>query len=381
MKPEYRNKCVISNDNDLELIYNFKKFPTYMGCVSCSDIEQDIFLDLNFYISKTTGCVQINPLVPIKTLYKDSHGSGSVGKSWEKHHKALAKFIHKFGSKNIFEIGGGHGVLAMKYLAIQEDAHWAILEANPTPKYNHKQISFQKGIFDEHCNVDSNVDTIVHSHLFEHTFEPKIFLEQLYKHLPLNGYTIFSVPYLEQQIRENFTYCLGFEHTFFLNEVFIEYLLSISGFKLIDKKIHENNHSIFYCAKKIKKNDQHLEVPLKYNEYLELFKNYFAYNKNKVDEYNKLIQNTEKPIYLFGAHAASQYLISYGLQTKKIINIIDNDKNKRHKRLYGTKLTVQSPSILSKHESAYVLLRQGVFNKEIKKDILENINSQIEFWE
>ena len=56
-------------------------------------------------------------------------------------------------------------------------------------------------------------------------------------------------------------------------------------------------------------------------------------------------------------------------------------RNKCNKRLYGTKPTVLPPSILSKHESACVLLRQGVFNNEIKKDILEDINSQIEFWE
>lgn len=216
MKPILRNNCVVSDNEDLELLYSFKNFPVYMGCVNDNDKSSDLTLDLNFYISKKTGSVQLNPLVPLEILYKESHGSGSVGKSWQRHHEALADFIHKFSSKNIFEIGGGHGILAKNYLNKQKDAHWTILEANPTPDYVHEQINFQEGIFDEECQVDLTIDTIVHSHLFEHIYNPLPFAKKLYDSLPNNGYTIFSVPFLEQQIKENITYCLGFNIHYFL---------------------------------------------------------------------------------------------------------------------------------------------------------------------
>ena len=85
------------------------------------------------------------------------------------------------------------------------------------------------------------------------------------------------------------------------------------------------------------------------------------------------------PVYLFGAHVFSQYLISFGLDTSKIICLLDNDRRKIGKRLYGTDLISMHPSILTDIKEAIVILRAGTHNEEIKKDILENINSNIKF--
>lgn len=381
MKPIIRDKCVINNEKDLEHLYSFNNFPVFMGCVSDRNLKNDILLDMNFFISKTTGIVQLNPLVPLDILYQDSHGSGSIGESWKRHHESFANFILQFNVKNIFEIGGGHGILAQKYINKKNNALWTILDANPSLGYEHQQIKFQKGIFTNEMKIDNNIDAIVHSHLFEHIYEPQEFIEKLYDSLQIGAYTIFSIPYLEQQIKENITYCLGFEHTIFLNEKFIEYLLEYNGFNVIEKKIYEFNHSIFYCAQKVENKNQKTKIPSLYNDYKELFTKYFEYNLKKVEEINNLILSAKDEIYLFGGHIASQYLINYGLNTSKIKMILDNDANKHGKRLYGTNLFVQSPIILKGKCSANVILRQGVFNDEIKEDILNNINKNVQFWE
>lgn len=86
-----------------------------------------------------------------------------------------------------------------------------------------------------------------------------------------------------------------------------------------------------------------------------------------------MLQKDQK-LYLFGAHIFSQYLISFGLNVNRLECIIDNDFNKQGKRLYGTDLKVFSPKILSKDNDPVVILKAGVYNQEIKKDILENIN-------
>ena len=49
----------------------------------------------------------------------------------------------------------------------------------------------------------------------------------------------------------------------------------------------------------------------------------------------------------FGAHIFSQYLIMLGLSTKNIKYILDNNKDKQNKRLYGTDLIVKSPKSLT----------------------------------
>ena len=63
----------------------------------------------------------------------------------------------------------------------------------------------------------------------------------------------------------------------------------------------------------------------------------------------------------------------------KVICLLDNDSKKENKRLYGTQLISQSPKILKDIPEALVVLRAGVYNEEIKNDILNNINSNIIF--
>ncbi|EDP8059874.1 SAM-dependent methyltransferase, partial [Campylobacter jejuni] len=76
-------------------------------------------------------------------------------------------------------------------------------------------------------------------------------------------------------------------------------------------------------------------------------------------------------------HLFGQYLIFQGLNTEKIINILDNNPSKQEKRLYGTKFIVKSPKILKDQDDSLVILNAGVYNDEIEKDILENINKNI----
>ena len=70
-----------------------------------------------------------------------------------------------------------------------------------------------------------------------------------------------------------------------------------------------------------------------------------------------------------------------GLNTEKIVCLLDNDKKKQGRRLYGTTLQVASPKILAVAENPVVILKAGVSNEEIKKDILENINKTTTFLE
>ncbi|EAH4655787.1 SAM-dependent methyltransferase, partial [Campylobacter jejuni] len=51
---------------------------------------------------------------------------------------------------------------------------------------------------------------------------------------------------------------------------------------------------------------------------------------------------------------------------------------KQEKRLYGTKFIVKSPKILKDQDNSLVILNAGVYNDEIEKDILENINNKVQ---
>lgn len=86
----------------------------------------------------------------------------------------------------------------------------------------------------------------------------------------------------------------------------------------------------------------------------------------------------DKKLYLFGAHIFSQYLIGFGLNVDNLECIIDNDSFKQGKRLYGTNFKVHSPKVL-KNQNPVVILKAGVYNDEIKDDIVKNINSKTTF--
>jgi hypothetical protein len=103
------------------------------------------------------------------------------------------------------------------------------------------------------------------------------------------------------------------------------------------------------------------------------------YHLRMVDDLNEKLKNTPDPIYLFGAHVFAQYLIAFGLDVSKVICLLDNDKGKQGKRLYGTNLTVESPEILGGIKTPVVILKAGVYNEEIKKNIINKINSNTKF--
>ena len=77
----HRNLDVIFNSDDLELLYTIKQFPVFMGCVN-DDSIYDKFFDMNFCISKSSGIIQLNPIVSLEEVYRNSHGSGKIGKPY-----------------------------------------------------------------------------------------------------------------------------------------------------------------------------------------------------------------------------------------------------------------------------------------------------------
>ena len=110
-----------------------------------------------------------------------------------------------------------------------------------------------------------------------------------------------------------------------------------------------------------------------------MFTEYINKHVEDVQNINQITQNSSIPVYIFGAHVFTQYLINFGLDVTKIVSLLDNDVKKENKRLYGTNLISKLPKILKDVPEALVVLRAGVYNEEVKNDILSNINPNITF--
>ena len=370
-----RDFCVFSGNRDLEMLYSFEKFPVFMGCVDTPPAD-DIFKSMNWYISRSSGSLQMNPLVPLELVYLGQHND-STGGIWDAHHTAFAEFLHGLNPRKVFEIGGATGALYGKVSDLQP-VEWTILDPNPEV-VTDSSISAIKGFFGPDFREEVDFDILVHSHVFEHVYNPMEFVQALSGYVPEDKLIAFSVPNMRYLLENCFTNALNFEHTYFLIPEYIEYLLSRNGFEILSSEPFRT-HSRFYLARRTNAVSS-IPLPDLYEEHRAMFMKFINLHLDVVAGLNDFIKRSDVPVYLFGAHIFSQFLLAFGLQAEGIETVLDNSPVKISRRLYGTDFIVQSPEVLRDVSSAAVILRAGHYNEEIKKNILENINANINFLE
>ena len=379
MKKIYRESDVILGNTDLEALYCFKNFPVFMGCTQDAE-DTELLEEMSLCISRASGAIQLNPLLPLDVIYPEAHGSGCVGRLWDLHHKSFANFLSCFNPHSVLEIGGAHGILSREYAKINPSVLWTIIEPNPIPTEGVK-ANFIRGFFDDKFKLDVPVDAVVHSHVFEHVYNPKVFVQHISTFLEPGKHLVFSVPNMEEWLRRKYSNCINFEHTVFLTEPYIEYLLQLYGFRLVKKEYFLEDHSIFYAY--LRDTDaQPGDLPSGlYERNKQLYGDYVRYYEALIKDINKKIAklSSDQDLFLFGAHIFAQFLIVFGLETNRIRYVLDNDPEKQGKRLYGTNLKVASPNILREVDCPVVILKTGVYDKEIEDDILNNINPRTKF--
>lgn len=371
-----RNTDVVSSQEDLEHLFTLKNFPVFMGCVD-QDQEQDLVSDMKFHISRSTGMIQLNPVLSLDVVYQTAHNPGTVGASWDDHHRSFAEFIHKYKPKKIFEIGGAHGKLSEYYADLMPASDWTIIEPNPVPVPGLRARMIN-GFYTKDTELPADLNMLVHSHVLEHFYNPHEFFHAASR-LKVGTFMCFSVPALRRHLEQQFTNTINFEHTYLCTEEFIEWWLTCYGFNLLERYYYNDDHSIFYSAVKTPRPVNITEPPCVYEENRNLINDYSDHHRKLIANINEQIRGHSGHVFLFGAHVFSQFLIAFGLDTSKLVCILDNSPAKQNKRLYGTNLQIRSPKMLSEFDNPIVILRTGVFDQEIKNDILTNINPNTRF--
>jgi hypothetical protein len=379
------SSVITDNFTKLEELSSIEKFPVFIGATN-DDEEKDQYQDLTFDICTETGMIQLRNLVDPEIVYSQFH-SEAIGKVWETHHDKLLELILKYQDNNtILEIGGSDSRLAIKalknipigshpyYVENSSIKKWIIVEPNLKLKHDNPKLKYIEKFFDS--NIDEDFDMVVHSHTLEHMYMPEMFLNDISYLLKDGDFHIFSVPNLLKYLENKYINTINFEHTLFLTEHFIDFMLSCYNFEIIEKQYYED-HSIFYVTKKSK--TKPITLHNKYKEYKQLYLDSINYYKDFVNDLNKVLKKHHETVYLFGGHVFSQYLITLGLDTSTITCILDNSKSKINKRLYGTDLLIESPENMDLTDSL-IILKVGQYQEEIKKQLLE-INPTISFYE
>jgi hypothetical protein len=295
------------------------------------------------------------------------------------HHAQLAAVIARYNPQHVFEIGGGHGILNSVY---KLNTNWTIVEPNPTP-VTGCTAKFQKEFFSAETRIPETVDMIVHSHVLEHVYEPEKFFKALTK-LPTGIRMVFSIPNMLPQLKKYYTNVIMFEHSYFCTEDLVDNYLNRFGFKILDKTYYGDDHSIFYAVERVDLK----ELPMSsgyennYTAHKQLFDDFMTYHEHMVSDLNAKINKVKSNtnIYIFGAHMPTLWPIALGLDTDRIVSILDNSTDKQGKRLYGTDLKVQAPECLAGQKAPIVILLGNAYAKEIKAGILR-INADTVFFE
>ena len=323
------------------------------------------FNNLNWWINTDSGNVQIYPKISLEKLYFRPHGSGTIGKIWSDHHNFFFRLCKPYLKGNICEIGGGNNSILTKIKNFSKIKSFCSFDKNLKIKKKNKKIFKIKNFFDK---KKINFNLVVHSHTFEHLYDPASFLKAINFIIGKNGRHIFTMPNMSSMVKRGYANAMNFEHPFFFDERLVETLLYNNNFKIIKKTYYKKDHSIMYVTK-VSKLSNFIKY-LQYKKNFKIFMKVFNFWKKDIEKINKLICRSDK-VFIFGAHIFSQMIIFNGLNKKNIYGILDNDKKKINNYLYGTKYKIFNPNTLKNFLLPKVILRAGPYNSEIKRQILQ----------
>ncbi len=353
---QVRKSCVVCGGETLNDMYTMEQFPLYTYS-TLDPAETDEFGDITFAACESCTTVQLKKLVDPVKLYGTSHNLTFATPTWAKHHREFAEFILNTSEteKPILEIGGSSGILAKEILA-QGAVPYSILDLCNAPP-DCSGVTFIHG----NCEVyDFPKDTIVVlSHVFEHLYEPRKFLQRL-KECGVRTVYI-SNPNMHAWLETKVLSFLHVEHTFYCDTDVLNYLFNSFGYRSTDVKEFQT-HSIFY---RFELGSESLDVNLPYRP--SLVKQFQEYLEERENRFKSL--TLPKSIYIFPAGHYGQ-LANYFLCGKtNVEGFFDNDVSKQEKRVYGCKTLTWSPTCLSAVEKFPILLCATVYKDEIKNQL------------
>ncbi len=347
-----------------------------MGVTIFESIE-DLFFDQTWAVCNVCGCIQLINLPQLSLIYQNNHHTEVVGEVWKNHHNSFASFIALNEPQKILEIGAAHGYLAKELTRKLPNSKYTIVE--PDSNLVSPDIKIIKGYIEDHYFELTGKDCVVHSHVLEHVYHPVDFISEISKHISVGTDMYVSFPNMEGLIESGGLNSLNFEHTYLLDPDHAETIFANSGFDLLEKKKYLS-HSYFY---RLKKRSETVTLYRKFSNIEKQSMKFLRMVESLVEfvaKANTLINAHSGPIYLFGAHVFSQSLIFFGLNSERILGVLDNASEKQNKRLYGTPHQVYSPLVISELNNVMVILDASHYQSEIRNQ-LYSINRNVKIVE
>lgn len=367
-----RQRCVICNEqNKFRLIHKQEAFPI---CISSSTqpIKDDVLSDVEYIGCEVCGCVQIKTLIDPELLYSFSHNNTYETPTWKEHHNKFSQFILNLTNHNSFlEIGGASGYLGELLSSQRKINTYTILDLASKPVFQ-VPIKYIQGNCETFDYTKIQPETpIILSHVLEHLYEPKQFLQQLRK--ARIQHIVLSIPNMEVCLEKRFLSFLHREHTYYCSTQHLLYMMAEAGFECRQQESFREHSLFFWFERSETVASGTIVNPEKL---LSQFEDYYH-------QRGLLYKDVElkEPTYIVPAGHYGQ-LIYFFLQAQKeaIVGFLDNDASKIGKRMYGTDTYVYPMKFLETKQDTpvSVLLNAGPYLQEIKAQ-LEKYHPNIRF--
>ena len=79
-----RELDILTNENSTKPLHTYKNFPVFNGTTD-QPANQDVFSDLKWEISYTTGVIQLAELLEPEVVYEHQTTTAAIGATWKKH--------------------------------------------------------------------------------------------------------------------------------------------------------------------------------------------------------------------------------------------------------------------------------------------------------
>lgn len=369
-----RSNCCVCDSGILVPHRTIPDFPIYMG-ISSLDSTNDLCVDQEWATCDTCGTLQLSKLVPFDLLYSTNHHHEVVGPTWIRHHTKFADFIKIEHNDKVCEIGSAHDYLAG--ILLDENPNLDFLSVEPDSTKPDPRISHIKGYAEQYLSEIAAKRVIIHSHVLEHVYSPRKFIESLASAMTRNSVMFVSFPNIEELLIQKGTNALNFEHSYFLTPEVFSRIVEGAGLRIVRQEKFEK-HSYFVELQKF--DNQASNDNFRSFQETGLFDDLWDDLEDFVEETLKRISTAEIPTYLFGSHIFSQALFTQGLHRARILGVLDNAQNKQGSRLYGTTLVTYSPEVIRKLAEVRVILRASHYQEEIREQLRE-INPKVEIIE
>lgn len=343
-----RDYCVLCNDSKLLDIKTIN-IPLYI-----IDNPDNKSWDMKYGYCETCYSVQLKTLLDPNILYDKNYIQPvSESYNWVQHNMSFVNFIINSVNINkpLIEIGSSSFVLGKHLIEYYKD--YTVFDYSLEQADKKDGVKYIEGNY-ENYNFQEN-SNIIMSHVFEHLYDPKKFIENCKKNNVEN--IIFSVPNMNDlSIFNVFNH-----HTFLYNDDDIEYIFKINHYKLMNKSFFNTNDKSFPCL------FFHFQISNEKKEPIilrKIIENRHLFNYN-------ILKSFKVPEKTFIATAGMQSLTIYSIieNNKKIIGVIDYNKKIQNNKYGNTDLLIQPYEYLKGYSSEYSIL---VFGYRIP-DIINNI--------